>query len=192
VVFGVGKTKYAMKKSINILLVLTSLFLISCHEEQNKKEVISDKAEIYISESAIELKSILFKKVQKESEINVEIALQSIIELYEDSAIDTASNEEPIDLYVIYGVGLWDEYGEDETFQITFAHQAVEHEILYEYRISFNYEPAKFGQIIKFDLRYNRSTDIIEQFKHAVRDSRGFKKALRLSPTKIEIIKEEI
>lgn len=181
-----------MKNITYIILVITSLFVISCEGELNKEEVTSEETNIYISDSATALKALLYDKVNEESQINAEIALQSIIELFETSSIDTLTNEHPIDIYVIYGTELWAEYDEEETFQITLAHQTVENKVPYEYRVTLIYEPSKFTQIKEFDLRHKRDLNTIAHFTIAVKDSPGFKKTLLSSPIKIEIIKEEI
>lgn len=175
-----------------IVLVIMTLLIFSCEGESKNNKVTNDKPEIYISDSATTFKKLLFDKVDHESEINSIVALQSIIEQYENSQSDTTSDENPIDIYVIYDTDLWDEFEEKETFQITFAHQTIENEILYEYRITLIYEPKQFASIKEFDLRYDNNNNNLEDFTISVRNSPGFKKSIQLTPFKINVIKEEI
>lgn len=174
------------------ILAASTLLVFSCSGELNKEEVTHEKTEITIDESAIKLKAQLLNKVKKEADIDLKIALESIIELYNTSSVDTTTNEETIDLYVIYGTAIWEESDEAETFQITLAHQAVENEILFEYRCTFIYHPKEFREIQEFDRRCIKPFDDLEAFIRDVQASPGFKKALRLTPVKIEIEKEEI
>lgn len=173
-------------------MLISTLLTVSCKEDLDEKNVSNEQTEVYISESANSLKELLLNRVKKTSRINAEIALKSIIELFEKSLIDTTSSEEPIDIYVIYGIDFWEENEEYETFQITLAHQVVENEVLYENRISLTYKPDDFEQIREFDQRFRRGLDNLKEFRMVVEDSPGFKKSLLSTPIKIEIIKEEI
>jgi hypothetical protein len=165
---------------------------LSCEVGSKGEEVPDVGTEVYINDSTTKLKTILFDKVQDESQINPEIALESIVDLFESSSIDTTTNEQPINLYVIYDTDVWDEYDEDETFQITMAHQTVESQVLYEYRITLIYEPSRFTGIKEFDLRFEKDAKSISDFKKKVIESPGYIKSLHSTPVRIEIIKEEI
>jgi len=178
--------------NIRIFLAIMTLLIFSCDGESNNNKVTIDKPEIYVSDLATSFKKMLFNKVDQESEINSNVALQSIIEQYENSQSDTTSVENPIDIYVIYDTDVWDEFDEKETFQITFAHQAIENEVLYEYRVTLIYEPKRFASINEFELRYAKNKNNLEDFKISVRNSPGFKQSLQLTPIKIDVIKEEI
>jgi hypothetical protein len=181
-----------MKLIAQITLGITLLLFTSCTGDLNDDQAAHENIDVHISDSASAFKELLLKRVKKQSEINAEIALQSILELFETNSNYTVSNEEAIDIYVIYSIGTWGEYDVGETFQIAFAHQTVEDKDLYEYSVTFIYESSKFARIKEFDARYDASIDNIEEFKSLVRDSPGFKKSILSSPKKIVIEKVEI
>ncbi len=142
--------------------------------------------------STEELKKIIDKNLNGKSELNPKIALESIIELYNNTKNEVVvSNEKPIDIYVIYGTDHWKE--DAETFEIAFAHQKVDKKNanLYEYRIDMVYDSSDFKEIQEFNVRFD-STLGIDEFKKAVTKSIGFQKALNIKPKKIEIVKEQI
>lgn len=168
-----------------------TLLIFSC-EGESKNNVNNDEPEIYISESAASLKKTLLNKVDDITEINSNVALKSIIEQFENSQNDSLSEDNPIDIYVIYDTDTCDEFDEKETFQITFAHQTIENEVLYEYRITLIYEPKQFASIKEFDLRFDKSKNNLDDFEITVRNSPGFKNSLLLNPIKINVSKEEI
>lgn len=139
-----------------------------------------------------ELEKIVAKHLNGESDLNPEIALKSIIELYQNTKDEVVeSNENPIDIYVIYGTDYWKEYA--ETFEIIFAHQKVDQNngVLYEFRIDLIYDPSNFKGVEEFSVGYDSTMDI-EDFKNSVIKSIGFQKAFKIEPRKIEIIKEQI
>jgi len=142
--------------------------------------------------STEELEKIVAKNMKGESDLNPEIALKSIVELYQNTKDEVVeSNENPIDIYVIYGTDYWKEYA--ETFEIIFAHQKVDQNDgnLYEYRIDIIYDPTDFKGIEEFSVGYDSTMDI-EDFKNSAIKSIGFQKAFKIEPRKIEIIKEQI
>ena len=124
--------------------------------------------------------------------LNPETGLESIIEFYTKSdSITIDSNENPIPLYVTYGVDTWKM--DQKTFEITFANQRVNKNDgkLYEYRIDLIYEPKEFIDEQKFMSKYNAEIDI-DKFKKEVISSSGFKKAMKNQPNRIIIIEEQI
>ncbi|MEP2688525.1 hypothetical protein [Maribacter dokdonensis] len=126
------------------------------------------------------------------AELNPEIGLKSIIEFYKESdSLTTDSNENPIPLYVTYGVDTWKM--DQKTFEITFANQRIDKNDgkLYEYRIDLIYEPEEFIDEKEFISKYNAEINI-DKFKKEVMSSSGFKKAMKNRLKKVIIINEQI
>ncbi|WP_452231335.1 hypothetical protein [Lacinutrix sp. MEBiC02595] len=174
---------YALPKIVGIPMAMWNSGQI-LNETENPKIIKKGATE--------ELEKIIAENLKGKSEINPEIALKSIIELYQKNEnIAIESNEKPIGIYVIYGTDYWKE--DSETFELCFAHQKVDSNNgnLYEYRIDMIYEPNNFKGIEEFDVRYNSNMDIVN-FKKSIIISIGFKKAFDIEPTKVEIIKEQI
>ncbi|SFZ95200.1 hypothetical protein SAMN05428642_11210 [Flaviramulus basaltis] len=124
------------------------------------------------------------------AELNPEIGLKSIIEFYEKSdSLTVDSNENPIPLYVTYGVDNWKM--DQKTFEITFANQRINQNDgkLYEYRIDLIYEPNDFMDEEEF---MTKNSTEIQKFKNEVMNSSGFKKAMKNQPNRIIIIEEQI
>ena len=173
-------------KISKIILILTSVLFLGCNS--NGK----NGTKIIVKGQADNLKKIVDANLNGKSELNPEIALNSIVELCQSNKnISVESNEKPIDIYVIYGTDYWKE--DAETFEIAFSHQKVDQNDgnLYEYRIDMIYEPSEFKEIAKFDMRYDPTLDL-KQFKKSIRESNGFQKALKMKPVKVEIIKKRI
>jgi len=173
-------------KTLKIILILVSILFLGCNSSGKNGTKIIVKGQVG------KLEKIVDANLNGKSELNPEIAMNSIIELYQsnkNSKVD--SNEEPIDVYVIYGTDYWKE--DAETFEIVFAHQNVDQNDgnLYEYRIDMVYEPLEFKGIVEFDLRHDSTFDL-RQFKKSIKESDGFKKALEVKPLKVELIKEQI
>jgi hypothetical protein len=173
-------------KTPKIILILVSILLLGCNSSEKKG------TEIIVKGQADKLKNILDSNLNGKTELNPEIALNSIIELYQSNKnLIVESNEKPIDIYVIYGTDYWKE--DAETFEIAFAHQKVDPNDgnLYEYRIDMIYEPSEFKGIAEFDLRHNSTSDL-KQFEKSIKESDGFKKGLKIKPLKVEVNKERI
>jgi hypothetical protein len=174
-----------MKAPKNILILVLILFF-GCNSIEKKGSKIILKGQVDKLEKNVD------SNLNGNSELNPEIALNSILELYlTDKSIKVKSNEKPIDIYVIYGVGYCKE--DAESFEIAFAHQMVDQNDgnLYEYRIDMIYEPSEFKEITEFDMRHDSTSDL-KQFRKAIEESVGFQKAIKLKPMKIELIKEQI
>ena len=126
------------------------------------------------------------------AELNPEIGLKSIIEFYaESNSLTIDSKENPIQLYVTYGVDNWKM--DQQTFEITFANQRINQSDgkLYEYRIDLIYEPKEFIGEKEF-MSQNSSEIDIDKFRNEVMNSSGFKKAMKSQPKKVIIINEKI
>jgi thioredoxin-related protein len=171
-----------------LTIYILFIFFVGCNS--NGKE----KSNIFISNSAELLGSIVTKNLNTNSEINPEISLNSIIRFYDITRHQKViSKEEPIDLYVIYGTDIWQENAETETFEITFANQHVSatDKVLYENRITLIYDFTDFVDIDEFTLYYEKNQNI-ENFKQSVKESIGYKMAQSKTPKRIEIIREQI
>jgi len=177
-----------MNKILSILSFVAVLLFMSCSNQGQNKQPITKKGAVEKLEQVIE------KFKGKDEKITPSIALNAILEIYNSKRTITETNEKPIDLYVIYDYGYWQENRESETFEITFAHQVVEEPNgpLYEYRITMIYDTQLFEGIKEFDLRYSRDKDDLDSYKGAIMQSNGFKMASSTEAKRIEIIKEDI
>src|SRR5690606_13391136 len=112
-----------------IIPILVSILFLGCNSsEKNERKIV-------IKGQVDKLEEIVGVNLKGNSEMNPEIALNSIVELYQSNkSTIVESNEKPIDIYVIYGTDYWKE--DAETFEIAFAHQKVDQNDgnLYEYR----------------------------------------------------------
>ena len=161
------------------LIILICFALASCQSPTNKVEIWNPE---------------LLKSIIKKQDLNPSVAFESIISAYKKNQSNKIKTKEnPIDIYVLYDTDIWKEYQQNETFEITFAHQNVNpiDSILYEHRITFIYPPKEFTSIEAFDTRLSNSSSL-DMFKLKVLNSVGFKKAFNATPKKIEIVKEAI
>ena len=175
-------------KTLKVIFILVSTLCLGCNPNGKNGTKIVVKGQVD------KLEKIVDTNLNGESELNPEIALNSIVELYlSNKNITVESNENPIDIYVTYGTDYWRENTDNKTFEISIAHQKVDQNDgnLYEYRIDIIYNPTEFKGITNFDLGYNSTSDL-EQFKKSMKESDGFKKALKIKPMRVEIIKEQI
>ena len=173
-------------KTAKIILILVSFLFLECNSSVKNGNNIIRKGQVD------KLEKIVDANLNGNSELNPEIALNSIAELYQSNTnIMVESNEKPIDIYVIYGTDYWKE--DAETFEIAFAHQNVDQNDgnLYEYRIDMIYEPSDFKEITEFDLRHDSTSDL-KEFIKSIEVSDGFQKAMKIKPLRIELIKEQI
>ncbi len=175
-------------KILKVIFILVLILCLGCNTSRKNRTKIVVKGQVD------KLEKIVHNNLNNESELNPEIVLNSIVELYlSDKNIIVGSNENPIDIYVTYGTDFWRENNKNKTFEISIAHQKVGENdgILYEYRIDMIYKPTEFKGITGFNLGYNPTSDL-GQFKKSIKESDGFKKALKIKPIRVEIIKERI
>jgi len=174
-----------MKILLKIIIVVLILNFIGCNSKSQTKPKLVEIGNVSELEREIKTHTNL-------TELNPEIGLKSIIEFYTKSdSLTIDSNEDPILIYVTYGVDNWKM--DQKTFEITFANQRVNQNDgkLYEYRIDLIYEPKEFIDEKEFMLKYNSEIDI-EKFKKEVMNSSGFKKAMKTQPNRIIIIEDQI
>lgn len=171
-------------KEMRCLLIPLLFSLCACHSQQAH---ITRRGDIQQFEQLI--------NAQKGSEehISPDIcfrAIKAMLEATREESIVT--EEETIDLYVLYGTDYWQ--GSIKTFDIVFAHQLVQasDSTLYEYGINLSYDPTDFQEIVEFQMNYRDGPDDMDYFSRKVRESIGFQKATAISPKRIEIWKEEI